>query len=129
MPSLTEHVLLGTRCLSVAQRRVGKSGAEIVLSFIWIRVRIAISGLAGQFEGANAYPEIAANFCIAVAGEQSPQSSPADFPEADFGPAPLSVPSVQFRLKARSVVPKAIRTLSDSCIASLKRGSEAHFWD
>jgi hypothetical protein len=31
-------VLLGTRYVSVAQRRAGKSGAKIVLSFIWIRV-------------------------------------------------------------------------------------------
>jgi hypothetical protein len=33
------------------------------------------------------------------------------------------------RLKAGSVVPKAISILSDSCIANLKIGSEAHDWD
>ena len=45
-----------------------------------------------------------------------------DLLEADFWPAPLSVPSGQFRLKAGSVVPKAIRIRSASCMASLKRG-------
>ena len=35
-------------------------------------------------------------------------------------------PSQAIRLKAGSVVPKAISTLSGSCIANLKRGSEAH---
>jgi len=70
---LTEHLLLGTRYLSIAQRSVGKSGAEIVLSFIWIKVQIPSSGLAGRFEDVYV-PEIAANFCIAAAGEQSPQS-------------------------------------------------------
>jgi hypothetical protein len=35
-------------------------------------------------------------------------------------------PSQAIRLKAGSVVLKAISTLSGSCIANLKRGSEAH---
>ncbi len=63
MLSLTEH-LLGTRYLSVAQRRVGKSGAEIVLSFIWIRVRIASSGLAGRFEDAYVIPKSQPTFVL-----------------------------------------------------------------
>ena len=57
LSSLTEHLLLGTRYLSVAQRRVGKSDAESVLSFTWIRERIATGGLAGRFEYAHIIPK------------------------------------------------------------------------
>jgi hypothetical protein len=38
------------------------------------------------------------------------------------GQLALSIPSGQLRPKARSVVPKAIRTLSDSCIANALLG-------